>query len=452
MIKLTHCTILLLSGFLLASLDGLVASAYANPFFVGRFDGLIGGPLDDRPFAIYWNPARLDRKGGAIDLHLGVVARQGTYDRTLPKDTPSEVAQVNGGLGTTSALGALPSLAGQWGTQLGDWRLGFGAGFYIARAGTSDWDRHPQAPALYPGAFDGPQRWGALSTSMLLPNAALAIATGYGPISFGLSLNGVRASLSTTKAANPIDKTDDLLTPDGDLKEGRIFLDNAVGYGIHLGAGVALVYPTFQLGIAWRQPVTYQLEGTSYILAGAEETTARAGIELQVAGSLLASVGYELIKGLRTRFEYERQQWSIMDQQRIVNLADDAELLLLERNFTDSNAYRLRFDQVIHTALRVHLGISYEEGVTPEAYHEPGLAEHDQIEGGLGLTYVISDTLELHSSFMWQHFFNREVDESAQKPSTNGIYTDQRQYLATQLLWRWGGSTSDDQVTKGDRP
>jgi hypothetical protein len=50
---------------------------------------------------------------------------------------------------------------------------------------------------------------------------------------------------------------------------------------------------------------------------------------------------------------------------------------------------------------------------------------------------------------MWQHFFDREVNESAQKPSTNGSYTDNRQYLATQLLWRWGVGSADSDTTQG---
>jgi hypothetical protein len=412
--------------------------ASANPFFAGRFDGLLGGPLDDRPFAIYWNPALLNKQGFAADLHLGLIARQGTYDRVLPEDTPPEIAEVNGGYATTNASGVLPSVALQYGARSGDVSYGFGAALYLARAGTSDWNRHPDAPSAYPGAYDGPQRWSALSTSMLLPNAALGFSIGMGAFSAGVSVNGVRASLSTTKAANPIDKTDDLINPDGDIKEGRIFLDNAVGYNVHVGAGVALTLPDLQIGVSWRQPVTYQLEGTANVLTGSEETTARAGIELQVAGSLMASIGYHLTKEVRLRFEYEYQNWSIMDTQRIVNLADQAELLLLERFFKDTNAYRVRLDHAISDALTLHGGLTFEEGATPEAYHEAGLAEHDQVEGGVGLTYALSKTFEIHTSFMWQHFLDRTVRNSAQKPSTNGDYTDNRQYLATNLLWRWG--------------
>jgi len=431
-----------LMGGLVALSVSLIASLptelSANPFFVGRFDGLLGGPLDDRPFALYWNPARLDREGLALDLHLGLISRQGSYDRVPDPDSSAEEAAVNGGLATTSALGALPSLAAQWGQRLsGAWRLGLGGGVYIARAGTADWDRHPDAPSEYPGAYDGPQRWSALSTSMLLLNSALGASIGYGPLSVGVSLNHVRGSLSTAKAANA-DKTEELVDPDGNIKEGRIFLDNATGQGFHVGAGAALQLERFELGVSWRQPVIYELKGTSYIIFGAQESQASAKIPLQVAGSLMSSLAYQLNDSLRLRVEYERQNWSIMDQQKIVSLDNGEDLLILDRQFKDTNAYRLRADYALSEGFRLHAGLSFEEGTTDEAYHEAGLAEHDQLEGGLGVTVALSDSLELHSAFLWQHFFDRVVTQSEQTPSTNGAYTDNRQYLTFDLTWRFG--------------
>lgn len=428
----------------------LAPRAAANPFFVGRFDGLIGGPLSARPFALYWNPAGLTARGLALDAHLGLIGRQGSYDRSLPADTPAEVAAVNGGRGTTSSQGALPSLAGRWGGRAGGARLGAGAGAYIARAGTSSWDRRPDAPAAYPGAYDGPQRWGSLSTSMVLLNYAAGAAAGWGPLDVGVSLSYVSASLSTAKASNA-DKSDDLVDSSGEVKEGRIFLKDAVGGGWHLGAGAQLRLRRYglpvQLGVAWRQSVSYSLEGQSYVLFGAAETQARARVNLPVAGSLLSSLGVRVARPLTLRLEHERQAWSVLDVQRIVNLDNGEELLPLQRYFRDTDAFRLRADVRARRGLTLHAGVSYEEGATPAAYHEPGLAENDQVEGGVGVTWRLSPSLELHSSFLWQHFFDRVVTQSAQRPALNGVYTDQRQYLTFNLTWR-AGAPSPAQPSK----
>ena len=62
----------------------------------------------------------------------------------------------------------------------------------------------------------------------------------------------------------------------------------------------------------------------------------------------------------------------------------------------------------------------------PIEYHEAGLAENDQIEAGLGDLVI---NRHWYGTFFWQHFMDRTVTQSLQKPATNGFYTDQRQYL-----------------------
>ena len=42
--------------------------AYGNPFSIARYNGLVGGPFDRSPFALYWNPARLTKPGARLAL------------------------------------------------------------------------------------------------------------------------------------------------------------------------------------------------------------------------------------------------------------------------------------------------------------------------------------------------------------------------------------------------
>lgn len=409
-------------------------SVEANPFFVGRFDGLTGGPLHQGAFALYWNPANLYSDHTEFDLFTGIIARQARYDRELPEDTPEDVAAANGGEATTSAFGAVPSLAFRTGVLVDDLRIGVGGGVYIARAGTADWDRHRDADVQYPGAYDGPQRWSALSTFMLVVNYAAGLSVGMGPLSLGAALSYSDGRLSTTKAAND-DQSDDLVNQDGFLREGRIFLDDARGDVLSSTFGAYFEMAGFELGYSWRLPVIYEMEGTAHILYETAETTVTAQVELQVAESHHISAGYKL-GHLRLRAEYEFQGWSLMDEQDIKNADNGRSLIKLQRRFSDTHAYRLRADYLLTHSLTLHAGISYEDGVSPEEYHEPGLSEHDQLEGGLGATFSFNESLSLHSTFFLQHFFDREVTRSAQSPSTNGNYTDNRQYLTLNLKWR----------------
>jgi long-subunit fatty acid transport protein len=407
----------------------------ANPFFVGRFNGLLGGPLDQSPYALYWNPANLDTPKSHLNLYLGGISRQAIYNRTLPPDTDPEIAAINGGESTTSALGVVPSLLFQTGWALDkDYRFGIGGGFYVSRAGTANWNRRPDQDAQYPGGYDGAQRWSALSTSMALLNWALGFSMGMGPFSIGVAGNYVQTTLSTTKASN-LDKSDAIFTPDGDLKEGRIWLDQAKGEAFHLNAGLRFDYHPFQIAFAWRQNVTYNLIGTAHILSALAETKERAKVPLQVAGNYHLTMAYFLTKTLRLRGEYEFMEWSIMDEQEISNATTKAQLMVLDRQFNDTQAYRLRLDWTYSPAVSFHTGLSYEEAATPIEYHEAGLAENDQVEVGVGATWALSSSLSLHSTFFWQHFMDRTVTQSLQKPQTNGSYTDQRQYLIFNLDW-----------------
>jgi long-subunit fatty acid transport protein len=347
-------------------------------------------------------------------------------------DASDDVKAANSGLGTTSALGVVPSLAFRTGFDVNQVKLGLGAGVYIACAGTADWDRHPEADVKYPGAYDGPQRWSALSTFMLVVNYAAGLSATYKWLSIGGAVTYGDAQLSTTKAANP-GNTEELFNESGSVQEGRVFLDDATGGAPTFNVGLRADFDELKLGFAYRTSTIYELDGVANIIYSNSESTTPAQVELQVANSFLSSVAYR-IDSLTLRVEHELQGWSVMDQQEIKNGKDV--LLVLERNFKDSHAYRLRFDYAFKAGLIAHAGISYEEGVTPEAYHEPGLAEHDQLEGGLGVTCPLGDSLSLHSTFFYQHFFDRRVARSAQKPTTNGHYTDHRQYLTLNLRWR----------------
>ena len=415
----------------------LPQKGWANPFFVGRFNGLLGGPLDTSPYALYWNPANLDTPKSHLNLHLGGVSRQALYRRDLPADTNPEIAAINGGESTTSALGVVPSLLFQkgWETDQG-YRIGFGGGLYVARAGTADWDRRPDQDAQYPGAYDGAQRWSALSTSMALLNWAFGFSAGMGPFSIGVAGNYVQATLSTTKASN-LDKSDDPFTDgtDGEIKEGRIWLDQAKGDAFHLNAGLRFDSHPFQAAFAWRQNITYDLIGKAHILSGLAETVEKAKVPLQVAGNYHLTLAYFLTKTLRLRGEYEFIEWSIMNQQEIANAKTGVQLMVLDRQFNDIQAYRIRLDWAYSPTLSFHTGMSYEEAATPIEYHEAGLAENDQIEGGIGVTWAFSPSFSIHSTFFWQHFMDRKVTQSLQKPETNGFYTDQRQYLLFNFDW-----------------
>lgn len=414
---------------------GLLSSALANPFYIGRYRGLLGGPLDKSGFAIYWNPANMAAPGSRIALSLQGINRIASYDRTVnPEHTEDEQA-ANSGKNTTGAFAVVPALAGSYGFTIGDFDLAVGAAAYVARAGSTNWTRNPGADSRFPGAYDGPQRWSIISTKMIIATGGIGFAAHHKPtrLWFGITPQFNRVTLSTLKARN-LDGTDSLLRADGHILEGRVLLKDASATGVTILAGMRWdATDAVSIGISWQQGKNYQLSGKTLLtFSKSEEIRSEANFPMQVAGTLRASVGVQVTERLTLRPEFEWSDWSRMDRQVAINDAGD-ELIAIERNFKDTWTGRLRADFSATKSIDLHGGFGFETGATPVETHEPGLAENHSWELGIGASFALSDRLALSTSFIWHQYLDQTVKNSIQTPTSNGKYTDARQYLSIDL-------------------
>lgn len=416
-----------------ATLLGLTAAAQANPFFIGRFQGLKGDPVDRSAFAIFWNPAGLAGDGGRLHLHLMGVNRAATYDRVAEwNGEPPDQAGSNAGLNHTGATALAPALAGSWGTALGDFDLGLGAAFYVARAGATNWRPAFDAPAEHPGAVDGPQRWATVNTAMLIYSPSVALAAAHRPTGLSLGVAPVYniATLDTIKARTP-DGTTRLVDDRGQLAEGRILLEDGSGEELTWVVGLRWdVSDDLTFGLAWHSEADLRLEGDAFITFGtAEEARERSVFNLPVAQTLHAGARVALTDTLALRPSVMWHEWSIMQRQVAINVRNGEQLMDLARDFDDTWHVILRGDWRAGEIVTLHAGLGYETGATPEHTFEPGLAESASYEFAAGLTVDLNENLSLSSSFFWQQFEDVTVRNSVQKPTTNGTYTDARQYL-----------------------
>lgn len=420
-----------------AAIVGWAAAAQANPFFIGRFQGLRGDPVDRSAFSIYYNPAGLARDGGRIQLHLMGVTRQATYDRVAEwNDVPPEEAAANAGPNDTGALGLAPALAGGWGTALGDFTLGLGAAFYVARAGATNWERKFDAPAEYPGAVDGPQRWAVINTSMLIYSPSAAVALAHRPTGLSLGVAPVYnlVTLDTVKARTP-DGTTRLVDERGGLAEGRILLQDGSGQALTWIVGLRWdATDDLAFGLTWHTEADLTLEGDAFISFGtAEEARERSTFNLPVAQTVRLGAKIRLTESVALRPSAAWHQWSVMDRQVALNVRNGEQLMDLARDFDDTWIARLRADWKVGAGVTLHGGLGYETAATPEHTFEPGLAESASYELAAGFTVDLNESLSMSSSFFWQQFEDMTVRNSVQKPTTNGTYTDARQYLTVDV-------------------
>lgn len=419
------------------ALIGGMSAAHANPFFIGRFQGLRGDAVDDSAWALYYNPGGLARPGGRVALHGLLVNRQATYDRDATlNDVPEDQRAANAGLNHTGALGVAPAVALRYGWAIGDLDLALGGGFYVARAGATNWRRDLGAPSETPGAVDGPQRWATVNTSMQLysPSAALALRHRPTGLSLGVAPVYTFVNLSTLKARNP-DGSTRLVDDRGNLAEGRILLEDGRAADLHwiLGAQWA---PTDDLvfGATWHSGVDHQLEGDAYITFGtAEESIERSSFNLPIAQTVRLGAGIDLGEALTLRPSFEWHDWSVMNRQIAVNVRNGETLMDLPRDFADTIIARLRADYAIIDGFTVHAGLGYETAATPSHTFEPGLAESASVELAAGASLDLGEHIGLSASFFWQQFEDVTVRDSINVPTTNGHYTDARQYLTLDL-------------------
>jgi long-chain fatty acid transport protein len=411
--------------------------AMANPFYIGRFDGLKAGPANSGAFAVYWNPAGLAQGQTLIHLHTLVVNRHATFDRYAEENNvPPELTSINAGENTTGSTGVVPALAMSHGLTLGQFDLGFGLASFIDRAGKTNWRKNFAAPSEVPGAIDGPQRWSTINTNLLILSTAMGFGLKYNPwrLSVGVTPIYNYAQLSTVRARNP-DGGERVVDESGRLAEGRILFDDGEGSGLGWVAGLRWEpSDEWLFGLAWHTGVSYEIKGQAHLTFGrAEESNAPAAFELPVPHTVRAEAAIEIDSNLVIRPQLSWAQWSIFKEQKAIN-TDNGEVVLNQaRDFEDVFAYRIALDWTVSDTVVLHASGQFETGATPIATFEPGLAESNNWELGAGTTVEVADSVSAGISFTWQQFEDAEVRNSVQKPLMNGFYTDRRHYLSLDL-------------------
>ena len=420
------------------TLGGLFpTAAAANPFHIGRYGGIVGNGATHRsPFATYWNPAGLVEVGFGLQLHGMLVNRQASFNRDAALNAvPEELEGVNSGLAETTALGVVPAIAFQSGHDLGGLTLGLGIAGFIDRAGRTNWKKNYSALPQYPGAIDGAQRWSVINTELTMYNVGIGLGLEHvaSGLALGLTWIGTQTHLSTIRART-VNATDEVLI-EGHLAEGRVLFRDGEAQGFTLVIGSQWeAHEIVTVGVAWQSPVTYKIEGDSLIQFGeAEETREPAETSIQVPQGLRTEVRIDASPMITLRPAFIWNQWSVVRSQVASGVRTGEILFRTPRNFKDTFEVSLGTDIHFNGYQSLNLMLGYENGATPKQTHEPGLAESDNARFGVGVTSQWTETLSTHLAFVWQAFADVTVTDSIQKPTTNGRYTDQRQFLTLDM-------------------
>lgn len=219
--------------------------AAASGFGSARFGGEHGHPTTDNATAIYYNPAGIAlSKGTHIFVDVTTALRWASYERPeAAVNSPGSLEAAPGANDGKATLfnGIAAPFAGVT-TDFGTDFIYGGLGVYFPFGGAAVWDKNPSyaGSEQFPGAQDGTQRWYSIDGTIrsMYITGALGFNIRKIGLSLGVSGSAIRSEVVTLRARNT-DGTDDLLDPNGNLKEGRSYA-NANGW--QGGFGVGAVY------------------------------------------------------------------------------------------------------------------------------------------------------------------------------------------------------------------
>ena len=421
--------------------------ASASGFLVARFGGEHGHPMTENPTALYYNPAGLALgKGTRIYLDGSFALRMASYDRPVEAidnvagndvgpGTPQDALAANSGEATLTNFVASP-FAGVV-TDFGVDNLGVGLGLYFPFGGQAVWDDNAdfEGNAKYPGAVGGVQRWWSMDGTIrsMYVTAGGAYKIEPANLSIGAGLNLVRTEVVTLRARNS-DGSDDMVTADGGLQEGRSLVDAS---GMHLAASAGLIWEPAEhvkVGVSYQSQPNFgemTLEGTLDATLGSAPVGEPSDIEFvqSLPDVIRAGVSFMPADKISVRVFGEYVRWSVFEYQCLLDKADDKRACKFEedgtiasdgsgviqnvpRNWEDS--FGARVGGSYHfPGMELYLGAGYDGNAVPDDTLDPALMDMEKLSFSGGGRFRLTDGLFLAPTLTQVVYFEREIEPTS---------------------------------------
>jgi long-chain fatty acid transport protein len=434
-------------------------AACAGGFNVARYAGEHGHAATDSVTAVYFNPAGLALGTGWRVYAEGVLAfRHVEYNRPQlaidnvlePGDsgagTPVDAMDTNSGTASLNNMLMSPFLGAA--TDFGVPGLGVGIGLYVPFGGQAKWDKNDQfeGDTQFPGAVDGVQRWHTIEGE--LRSIYITAAGAYrlpGPrLSLGAGINLIRSNIDTVRARTA-SGTDDIVTSDGDLVEGRSYIDVD---GVAVSASAGVIWEPAEnmwLGLSYQaQPgfgnhtqsgrLTQKLG-----LTGTDETPIR--LEQELPDVTRVAWRYRPMSNVELRLAGEYQRWSVFENQCLLDgslpksqnncaldedgaALPDAEGIIVNipRRWNDTFGIRGGGSYWFTPDLELNGGLNYDSSAVPDETIDVSLLDQNKLLVLAGVRWgVLPGQLILGLTLTNVFYFKRDVAPRERDADDMGI-------------------------------
>lgn len=445
-------------------------SAHASGFAAARFGGEHGHPTTDNATAIYYNPAGIAlSKGTHVFVDATTALRWASYDR--PSSAVNSQMSLDAAPGANDGKSTLfNGIVAPFIGATSDFGTDFiygGVALYFPFGGSAVWDKNPaySNSDRFPGAVDGTQRWYSVDGTIrsMYVTGALGFNIKKIGLTLGVSGSAIRSEVVTIRARNA-DGTDDLLDANGNLKEGRSYIDvNGWQGGFAIGATYNLLKKDkLWLGASYTsQPnVTggMTLEGNLYnALTITSPATTPVELTQTLPEIIRFGARYRPIEKVELRLFGDFTRWSVFDKQCVLDKTvdgrkcdfagvdtalDDPEgfgaegdvegvAQHLPRYWKNAGGVRAGVSYWFLPQLEAYVGVGFDSNAVPVQTLDPALIDMNKMSTSVGARWQIIKHLAVALTSTELFFFTvdtkgknalNKFQSPTRQPDANGEY------------------------------
>lgn len=445
-------------------------SAQASGFAAARFGGEHGHPTTDNATAIYYNPAGIAlSKGTHVFVDATTALRWASYDR--PGSSVNSQMSLDAAPGANDGKSTLfNGIVAPFIGATSDFGTDFiygGVALYFPFGGSAVWDKNPaySNSDRFPGAVDGTQRWYSIDGTIrsMYVTGALGFNIKKIGLTLGVSGSAIRSEVVTIRARNT-DGTDDLVDSNGNLKEGRSYIDvNGWQGGFAIGATYNLLKKDkLWLGASYTSQPNIAggmtLEGNLYnTLALASPSTTPVELTQTLPEIIRFGARYRPVEKVELRLFGDFTRWSVFDKQCVLDKSIDGRKCdfagvdtaldnpedfgaegdvagvtqHLPRYWKNAGGVRAGVSYWFLPQLEAYVGVGFDSNAVPVQTLDPALIDMNKMSTSVGARWQIIKHLAVSLTSTELFFFTvdtkgknalNKFQSPTRQPDANGEY------------------------------